>query len=91
MLAFDNDAARYDPVKEAFELLGALTYSRCDSIRRVHVAESNLKWQLHRILRSVSTNVGDGERLGIDPAQSREGILSKDAAALPLVHRGCGY
>ena len=28
MLAFDNDAARYDPVKKAFELLGALTYSR---------------------------------------------------------------
>ena len=58
VLAFDNDAARYDPVKEAFERLGALTYSRRDGIRRVHVAESNLKWQLHRILHSVQTNVG---------------------------------
>jgi hypothetical protein len=47
VLAFDDDAARYDPVKEAFERLGALTYSRRDSIRRVHVAESNLEWQLH--------------------------------------------
>ena len=53
MLAFDHDAARYDPVKEAFERLGALTYSRRDSIRRVHMAESNLKWQLHRILHFV--------------------------------------
>ena len=75
VLAFDNDATRYDPVKEVFERLGALTYSRRDRIRRVHMAESNLKWQLHRILHSVSSNVGDGERLGIDPAQSRGGSL----------------
>ena len=60
--AFDDDAARYNSVKKAFELLGALTYSRRDGIRRVHMAESNLKWQLHRILHSVSSNVGDGER-----------------------------
>src|SRR5258708_3843954 len=62
VLAFDNDAARYDPVKEAVQLLGALTYSRCDGIRRVHMAKTNLKRQLHRILHSLSTNVGDGER-----------------------------
>jgi hypothetical protein len=42
MLALDNDAARYDPVKEAFERLGALTNSRSDSIRRGHMSESNL-------------------------------------------------
>ena len=42
VLAFDNDAARYDPVKQALELLGALTYSRRDRIRRVHMAERNL-------------------------------------------------
>ncbi|SRR5271155_512216 len=91
VLVFDNDAARYDPVKEAFELLGALTYSSRDGIRRVHMAESNLKRQLHRTLHSVSTSVGDGEPFRIDPAQSREVILSKNAAALPLGHRGCGY
>jgi len=68
VLAFDNDAARYDPVKQVLELLGALTYSRRDGIRRVDMAESNLKWQLHRILHSVSTNVGDGERLAIEHA-----------------------
>ena len=89
--AFDDDAARYNSVKKAFELLGALTYSCCDGIRRVHMAESNLKWQLHRILHSVPSNVGDGERLRIDPAQSRGGSLFKDAAALPLGHRGFGY
>jgi hypothetical protein len=30
VLAFDDDAARYNSVKKAFELLGALTYSRRD-------------------------------------------------------------
>jgi hypothetical protein len=69
MLAFDNDAARYDTFKKAFELLGALTYSRRDGIRRVHMAESNLKRQLHLILYSLSTNVGDGERLRIHIVQ----------------------
>ena len=75
MLAFDDDATRYDPVKEAFELLGALTYSRRDSIGRVHMAESNLKWQLHRILDSVSDQSWDGERLGAENSM------------LPVVHR----
>jgi hypothetical protein len=72
VLAFDNDAARYDPVKQALELLGALTYLRRDRTRRVHMAERNLKWQLHRILHSVSTNVGDGEWLGIEHAWRSE-------------------
>jgi hypothetical protein len=76
VLAFDNDAARYDPVKEAFELLGALKYSRRDGIRRVHMAESNLKRQLHRILHSLSTNVCDGERLSIYIARKAEAQLS---------------
>jgi hypothetical protein len=64
VLAFDDNATRYDPVKEAFERLGARTYSRRDGIRRVHMAESNLKWQLHRILLSLSDRCWDGERLG---------------------------
>jgi hypothetical protein len=81
--AFDNDAARYNSVKKAFELFGALTYSRRDGIRRVHMAESNLKWQLHRILHSVSSNVGDGERLRIDPAQSRGAASLKTPQRCP--------
>ena len=81
--AFDDDAARYNSVKKAFELLGALSYSRRDGIRRVHMAESNLKWQLHRILHSVSSNVGDGERLRIDPAQSRGAASLKTPQRCP--------
>jgi transposase-like protein len=83
VLTFDDYSARNDAVEEAFELLTALTYSRRDGIRRIHVAKRNLKWQLHRILHSVLTNLGEGERLGIDPAQSREASSLKGAAALP--------
>ena len=53
VLAFDNDTARYDPVKKSFELLRAFTYSCRDGIRQIHMTKSNLKWQLHRILHSV--------------------------------------
>jgi hypothetical protein len=48
--ALDDDAARYDPIEEAFELLGALMYSRRDRIGRFHVTKRDLQWQLHRIL-----------------------------------------
>jgi len=48
--ALDNDPAGNDPVKEAFELRGALLYTCCDGIRRRHMAKRNLQWRLHRIL-----------------------------------------
>ncbi len=48
VLAFDDDAARSNPIEKAFELLGALAYSRPDGIRGVRVAKADLKWNLHR-------------------------------------------
>jgi hypothetical protein len=50
--ALDNDAAGYDPIKEAFELGGALMDSRGDAVRPIHMTKRDLQWQLHRILHS---------------------------------------
>jgi ATP synthase len=40
MLAFDDDAAGYDPFEKAFELLGAWTDARRNPLRAVHVTEA---------------------------------------------------
>jgi hypothetical protein len=54
MLALDNDPAGDDPIKEAFELGGALMYSGRDGVGRVHVTKSDLQWQLHRFLHPTA-------------------------------------
>jgi hypothetical protein len=53
MLAFDDDAAGYDPVEKAFELLGACAYARRNRLRAVHVTKGDLERDLHSILLSV--------------------------------------
>jgi hypothetical protein len=50
VLAFDDDPASCDPVIKAFEFLGAVAYPRRNGLRAVHMAKSDLKWDLHRIL-----------------------------------------
>jgi hypothetical protein len=50
--ALDDGPAGYDPIKEVFELCGALVYSRRDGVGRIHVTKRDLQWQLHCILHS---------------------------------------
>lgn len=40
----DDDTAGGDPITETFEFRGALTYSRRNRLRCVHVAKRDLKW-----------------------------------------------
>jgi hypothetical protein len=47
--AFDDHPARNNPIKKVFKLLGALAYPRRDRVRSLHVAEGDLKGELHRI------------------------------------------
>ena len=47
MLAFDDDAAGYDPIEKALELLGACAYARRNRLRAVHVSKGDLKRDLH--------------------------------------------
>ena len=87
MLAFDNDAARYDPVKKAFELLGALTYSRRDGCAKQRSGRSR-----NCVLRcrrpSNATTTGREARLSTSnsnnatsrPLASCSGVPSKKAS-----------
>jgi hypothetical protein len=45
--AFNDDAARDDPIEEALELLGASADAGRDRLRAVHVTKSDLKRDLH--------------------------------------------
>ena len=42
--ALDDDAAGHNPIKKAFELLGALTYSCGDHVGRFHMTKCDLQW-----------------------------------------------
>src|SRR5215469_15445799 len=80
VLALDDDAARYDPLKEAFELHSALTYSRRDGVGRIHVAKRDLKRELHGIFPSTGVGGRHG-RHSAAPRSSRLRVLRMSAGS----------